>query len=76
MDKWWRANLAIDVRHGGFDFKFEGMLLRQAVEFEQSIEVLSRSGYYVQLARRIGSWEPVVRWAHALEADLHGAVAS
>jgi hypothetical protein len=70
------SHLSMDYRKNNFDFKAEGVASWQDVEHEGGIEVLKRAGYYLQLARRVGSWEPVVRWSHVLEADLAGTAAA
>ena len=69
------GNLAIDWRRGALDVRAEGTLLWQEFEHEEHYETLQSSGYYVQVARRVGAFEPVVRWSHLLEADVDSAVA-
>ena len=68
-------NLAADWRRGGFDFRAEGILIRQEFEHNGGFETMSRTGYYLQAAKRKGRFEPVVRWSHLLESTVDGQIA-
>lgn len=70
------SNLAVDWRPGSWDVRGEGTLLWQEFLHEDSYETLQRPGYYLQVARRTGAWEPVVRWSHLPEATLGGQTAN
>jgi len=69
------TNLAIEYRSGQWDFKSEGILMWQDVVRGDEIEVLNRSGFYLQLARRRGAFEPVVRWSQIPESSFNGQIA-
>lgn len=64
--------LAADLRLGNYDLRAEGALLRQEFEHEGDFDFVSRPGYYIQAARRIGNFEPVVRWSHLLDPKVSG----
>lgn len=51
---------------GLFDFRAEGTLLNQQYvdSTTSSVEDMTSKGYYLQLSRRFGEVEPVVRWSH------------
>lgn len=52
-----------------FDLRGEGVLLSQEyVNDEGDVDTVDYGGYYVQLSRRYGAFEPVVRWSHLPEA--------
>lgn len=65
--------LTAQTRRWGFEFLGEAVYLRQ--EFatgETSFEMLETPGYYVEAARRVGSFEPVVRWSQLLDGKVDG----
>lgn len=47
-----------------FDLRAEATVLRQEYLHHQEVESVRSEGYYVQLSRRFGPIEPVVRWSH------------
>lgn len=51
-----------------FEFRTEGTLLRQEYLHHEQKETVESTGYYVQVSREIGSFEPVLRWSHLPEA--------
>lgn len=64
-------NAAFAARPGPVELRGEGILLRQELEHEDGVfETLDRWGYYLQVSRRSGSIEPVVRWSHLPQVDL------
>lgn len=76
-------NLAVEIRRGTFEVRGEvfGMWYDVEVEEPPSQEgveqhgeavVASTGGYYLQIARRMGNWQPVLRWAHALDVEAAG----
>ena len=67
-------NISIDYRKARFDVRAEVTVLNQELELEDGFDTLSRTGYYIQVARRYGAFEPVVRWSHLLEGKLEGDV--
>jgi hypothetical protein len=69
------ANVAAEVRKGGFEFRGEGAMLWQEFEVANEFPTLRSPAYYVQTSRRIGDFEPVVRWSHLLEAKVEDEVA-
>ncbi|WP_457654231.1 hypothetical protein [Rhodocaloribacter sp.] len=69
-------NLAVEWRPGPFNFRGEGLLVRQDFRHEDGIGTYERTGYYAEVSRRIGAWEPVVRWSQLPEARLEGEVAA
>lgn len=69
--------LSTQLRRWGFEFLGEAAYLRQ--EFatgETTFETLERPAYYVEAARRIGAFEPVVRWSQLLEGTVNGTTAT
>ena len=69
------SNLAIEYRTGPWDFKSEGLLMWQDVLHGEEIEVLTRSGFYLQMSRRKGKFEPVLRWSNVPESTFDGQIA-
>lgn len=51
-----------------FDVRGEGVLLRQEYLHHEETETVRYGGYYLQVSRRIRSFQPVVRWSHLPEA--------
>lgn len=58
------GSASIQWRVGPLEFLGEAVTTRQEFAVDMAVENLRRTGYYAQLSRRIGSWEPVVRWGH------------
>lgn len=46
-----------------FELKGEVTAMDQEYLLDGAVETVSLEGYYVQLSRRMGDWEPVVRWS-------------
>lgn len=70
------AALSFDTRRGAWELRGEGVFLRQ--EFQTvggTFETLETPGYYVQLSRRAGAFEPVVRWSQLLDGEVDGVTA-
>lgn len=66
------ANLSIKWQPGPFDLRGEAILLQQDIVHHSTVETAQKGGYYVQLTRRIGGYEPVVRWSHLPSSRLEG----
>ena len=47
-----------------FDLRGEGVLLSQEFLHDDGVESVDYGGYYLQLSRRAGAFEPVIRWSH------------
>lgn len=65
----------VEARHLGFTLHGEWVLTRQDVASEEDpadVDVLDRNGYWLHLGRRIGAWEPQLRWSQILDGDAHG----
>lgn len=64
--------LSVELRRGPWDVKGEGVLLNQ--EFVRpaigEYATLRQRGYYVQGSRRLGIWEPVLRWSQLLDGEV------
>lgn len=57
------SSLALEWRVDGYDLRAEGVLTRQEFHDDEGVvETLARSGYYLQVAKRINDFEPVLRW--------------
>lgn len=69
------ANLSAEVRSGGFELRGEGAILWQEFELEDEFPTARSPAYYLQASRRIGDFEPVVRWSHLMDAQVEGEVA-
>ncbi len=65
--------LSVEWRRGGFEFRGEGVLTRQEFLGETDFETLEQSGFYAQIAHRLGNWEPVVRWGFLAESTVDDA---
>ena len=50
----------------------EGAVLWQEFEQDGTYPALRRPAYYLQGARRVGAFDPVVRWSHLLDAGVEG----
>jgi len=46
-----------------FDLRGEGVLLGQEYLDGTAVETANYGGYFVQLSKRLGGWEPVTRWS-------------
>lgn len=57
-----------------FDFRIEGTLLDQEFPGADGVESVDYGGYYVQLSRRFGDFEPVVRWGQLPRTVAGGGV--
>lgn len=69
------ANLAAEWRRGELEVRGEGVVVWQEFLDHGDPVYLRSPGYYVQGARRVGSWEPVVRWSHLPDATVNGETA-
>lgn len=69
------SNLALAWRPGRFEVRGAGVLLWQEFRHDDAFETVRKPGYYLQLSRRLGAFEPVARWSHLLDADVGGATA-
>ena len=69
------GNLAMELRQGPMELRGEAILLSQEIETVDGFEFVNSTGYYLQAARRIKAFEPVVRWGHLLESTVMGEVA-
>lgn len=58
------ANLSVKWQPAPFDLRGEGILLWQEFSHHTAAETARKGGYYLQLTRRFGAYEPVVRWSH------------
>lgn len=52
------------------EFKGEYVHLMQEFQRDQTFPTLITSGYYAQLSRRIGRWEPVARWSQLFDGTI------
>lgn len=68
-------NVSAEYRRGPFEFRGEGILLRQEFIQDDAFETLERSGLYAQASRRIGNFEPVLRWSQLFDAEVDGVTA-
>lgn len=66
------ANLSVKWQRGRLDVRGEGILLRQEFWHGQSVEGVNRGGYYLQVTRRMGAYEPVIRWSHLPTSRVEG----
>jgi len=46
-----------------FELKGEVSVIDQEYVLDGAVESVALEGYYLQLSRRLGSWEPVARWS-------------
>ena len=62
------------VGEGGlFDLRAEATILSQEyLDSTAAVEEVRSGGYYLQLSRRLGAVEPIVRWSHLPEATAGG----
>ena len=47
-----------------FEFRAEGIVLKQEYQGQDAVESVEYGGYYLQLGRRLDAFEPVARWSH------------
>lgn len=66
------GNVSAEWRRGDFELRGELAALWQEFERDGEFPTLTRPGYYLQAARRIGDFEPVVRWSHLLDSRTEG----
>lgn len=57
-----------------FDLRVEGTILDQEFRGPGGVESVDYGGYYVQLSRRFGDFEPVVRWGQLPRTVAGGGV--
>lgn len=71
------GDLAFEWRPERFEVRGEGAIVWQELILEEagSYETLESPGYYLQISRRYGTLEPVVRWSHLPDAEVASAVA-
>lgn len=68
------GNASFKWQPGWVDFRSEGVLVRQEFLHHNEQESVTYGGYYVQLSRRIGDWEPIVRWSHLAKSSVEASV--
>ena len=63
---------AASLQWGLRSVKFTGEYVHLMQEFQrdQTFPTLVTSGYYVQLSRRVGRWEPVARWSQLFDGTI------
>jgi hypothetical protein len=66
--------VSVEWRRGPLELRGEGVVVQQEFETEASFERMNQPGYYVQAARRIGDFEPVVRWDQILDGKVGSEV--
>ena len=64
--------LSLEWRRGGFEFRTEGVITRQEFEGDDHFETLNRGGFYAQASKKVGQWEPVVRWGRLVDSTVDG----
>lgn len=69
------TNISAEFRTGAFELRGEGAILWQEFELEDEFPTLRSPAYYLQASRRIGDFEPIVRWSHLMDAKVEGEVA-
>lgn len=52
------------------EFKGEYVHLMQEFQRDQTFPTLITSGYYAQISRRVGRWEPVARWSQLFDGTI------
>lgn len=58
--------------HGPYRVRGEGAVLWQQFDTPGGVQTLRSPGYYLQVSRRIGKFEPVLRWSHLLDREVEG----
>ncbi len=66
--------LSLQWRPAGFDLLGEGVVTSQEFERAQGFATLNRSGFYIQAARRFGTWEPVARFGYQSQGKVNSDV--
>ncbi len=66
--------LSVEFRRGRMELRAEAVATTQEFDSETGVATQSRKGIYAQLSRRIGSWEPVVRWGALSDGKVGQAV--
>lgn len=66
--------LSIEWRRGPIEVRGEAVVTAQEFEVDGVFEDLERSGYYAQVSRRFGAWEPVVRWGDLRDGTVAGQI--
>lgn len=68
------GSLSLEWRFDGYELRSEGVLTRQEFHDDEDdvVKTLARSGYYVQLAKRVSDFEPVVRWGALRDGTAAG----
>lgn len=63
------GGVSLEWRRNGYELRGEGVLTRQEFHDDEDdvVRTLARSGYYIQVAKRIENFEPVVRWGALLD---------
>lgn len=70
------TNLSAEWRSGPFELRGEGAVVWQEFEAETgAFPTLTSPAYYFQASRRVGDFEPVLRWSQLLDAKVSGEVA-
>ena len=78
--------MAAELRRGGFEFRGEAVGLWYDVELDAEAgepeppaeeahgeRVTARTGgYYIEASRRLGAWEPTLRWTQAFDVNAEG----
>ncbi len=64
------VNLSGVLRPAGFEILFEGTVIWQEIPHDDGYEVVEKPGFYAQVARRYGRFEPVARWSQLFESTL------
>jgi len=65
--------LSVEWRRSGFEFRGEAVATQQEFQADDHFEFLNRSGFYAQVSKRYGSWEPVMRWGTLADGTVDGA---
>ncbi len=65
--------LSAEWRSSGYELRGEGVVTRQEFEGGDHFETLQRSGLYAQVAKRVGPWEPVVRFGWLADGTVDDA---
>jgi hypothetical protein len=66
--------VSVEWRRGPLELRTEGVVVQQEFQEESSFERMEQPGYYVQAARRIGGFEPVIRWDQLLDGKVGSEV--
>lgn len=66
--------LSAEFRTGPYAFRGEGAWLRQEFQDQLTYRHLETPAYYLEASRRMGEFEPVIRWNHMLEGEVNSSV--